>query len=200
MSAVVAFRQRVMDTIKDTIPEINEVDWYNGMFDEDDIAAWTLRTPCSIVSCRSSAPAKSHTTGELIVTVNVLVVTIIEDRIAPRDADEKVWNIIETIADLAHNNRWGDPRAAEPCKIGIDVLSIPELRREGVAIGITKWETTLTIGRNKVEEREYIYYNGERVAQTPASVFLGETITAADQKSERHVSEFSADGNISDLP
>ena len=49
MSAIVNFRTKIIEAIKTVAPEM-DVDWYDGLFDEKDIADWTLKTPCARVA------------------------------------------------------------------------------------------------------------------------------------------------------
>ena len=76
---------------------------------------------------------------------------------------------VEQVAILANLNTFGDPNAAPATKIDFKRISQPELRREGITVGIVEWQSDLMIGRNRSREREYVYFNGQQVTQVPRS-------------------------------
>lgn len=189
MSNIVAFRERVMEQIRTKITDVKEVEWYDGMFDEDDVIEWALKTPACMVSV-INAPTTPHSTGELNASLKVIVVTIVQDRTVPRDADAVCWKIIEDIAVLAHNHQFGDPNAGVSEKIAFKRLSVPAMRREGVALGITEWMTTLTMGVNEVKKREFFYNpaTGEEITQLPETLTgEGSVIDVAGNQSAREI-------------
>ncbi|MEE9481856.1 hypothetical protein [Methylobacterium ajmalii] len=153
MSDIVAFRQRIMDTIEANVPGIAKVDWYDGLFDEDDVREWGLNTPAVMVAVLT-VPNDHHTTGEILADLHCLATVITQDVAEPRDNDLQNWTLMEAIAKLANLNQFGDPNAAAACDVEMKRLRHPELRREGVAIGIVEWRSNLTIGRNRQAERD----------------------------------------------
>lgn len=177
MSKITEFRDRVVNVLKEQVQGLQEVEWYDGLFDEKDINEWSLRTPCAMVAVRR-APASNHSTGELNIPLRVHAVVITQDSRVPRDADAACWDLIEEIAVLANLNNFGDPNAGYSSDVRFERLQDPELRREGIAVGLAEWTTTLTIGRNMTAEHEYVYdpATGERVVQTPRDLFLGRAV------------------------
>lgn len=167
MSAIVNFRNKIIETIKTAAPNL-DVDWYDGLFDEKDVADWTLKTPCARVAV-IKVPAEHHTTGELNACLRVVVVIIDENRHILLDGDGHAWDLVEQVAILANLNTFGDPNAAPATKIDFKRISQPELRREGITVGIVEWQSDLMIGRNRSREREYVYFNGQQVTQVPRS-------------------------------
>jgi len=193
MSNVVAFRERIMGSIKAGVPELREVEWYDGMFDEHDVSDWALMTPCAVVSVMD-APAKPHSTGELNVTLRVVVVTVVQDARAPRDADKLCWDVVEKIAVLAQHNQFDDPNAGTPTNIKFKRLSVPSMRREGIALGITEWHQTLTFGVNSARDRLQIRNpeTGEPIMSVPEWLG-GATVVRGVAISERETLQLSED-------
>jgi hypothetical protein len=168
MSAIVAFRQKIIDAIKTAAPEM-DIEWYDGLFDETDIADWTLKTPCARVAVMN-VPTEQTSTMEMNALLRVVVVIIDENRFAQLDGDARAWELIEKVAILANLNTFGDPNAAPARAVKFKRISQPVLRREGVAVGVVEWESDLMIGRNRVLERDFVYFNGQMVRQVPQSV------------------------------
>ncbi|MCW2078014.1 UNVERIFIED_ORG: hypothetical protein M2193_000189 [Bradyrhizobium japonicum] len=167
MSAIVNFRTNVIEAINAIAPEMN-VDWYDGLFDEKDIADWTLKTPCARVAVMN-VPTEHHSTGELNACLRVVVVIIDENRYVQMDGDANAWDLVEKVAIMANLNTFGDPNAAPATKVIFKRISQPELRREGIAVGIVEWTSDLMIGRNRSVERSYFFLNGERINKVPRS-------------------------------
>jgi hypothetical protein len=167
MSKIVAFRERIIDAVKTLIPGI-DVEWYDGLFDEHDIADWTLKTPCARVAVMN-VPTEQTSTMEMNANLRVVVVVIDENKFANLDGDARAWDIVEKIAVMANLNAFGDPNAAPASKVKFKRISQPVLRREGVSVGLVEWESDLMIGRNRVLERDFIYFNGKMVRQVPRS-------------------------------
>jgi hypothetical protein len=172
MSKIVAFRDRVCETIAAAAPELRDVEWYDGLFDEHDISDWSLNTPCARVAVMTTT-TQHEMTGEMNACLRVVVVIIDQDGQRQRDADARAWELVERVAVLANLNQFGDPDAAPATKVKFSRLSQPELRREGVSIGVVEWESDLTIGNNRSKAREFIYYNGQQVTQLPRSNVTG---------------------------
>lgn len=173
MSSVVNFRERIMDTIKGAVTDLYEVNWYDGIFDEKDLVEWAHKTPAAYVSVLVNSETQHHTTGELNVPLRCVVVVIDADTYEPRDADNRIWKICEEIGVLANRNRFGDPNAGNATKIKFQRLVHPELRREGVAVGIVEWQSTLTLGINHAANNTFVHHNGRRITKHPRSKILG---------------------------
>ncbi|WP_316207397.1 hypothetical protein [Bradyrhizobium sp. SZCCHNR3118] len=174
MSAIVTFRQNIIDSVKAAVPELLDVDWYDGLFDEKDVADWTLKTPSARVAVMN-VPTEHHTTGEMNACLRVVVVIIDENRYALLDGDARAWELVEKVAILANLNQFGDPNAAPATKVKFKRLSDPALRREGITVGIVEWQSDLMIGTNRSKAREFIYFNGQQVTQVPRSQVTGRT-------------------------
>lgn len=180
MSKIVDFRTRIMEAIT-ALELFAEVDWYDGVFDQTDIEEWSLRSPSAFVSVRR-APTEHHGTGELNADLRCVVAIIAQDRTRPRDADTLVWDLIEAVSDLANLNKFGDPNAGAATGIKFERLVDPELRREGVAVGVVEWCSNFTFGTNTFDERNAIYHNGVRITQTPETLGgRASAIRAADK-------------------
>jgi hypothetical protein len=171
MSKIVDFRQRIIDAIKAMYPDM-DVDWYDGLFDEHDIAEWTLKTPSARVAVMN-APGEHEVTGELNARLRCVVVIIDENRNVALDGDARAWEYVENIAIMANLNKFGDPNAAPATMVKFRRISQPVLRREGVAVGVVEWESDLTIGHNRVLEREFFYRpDGSMITQVPRSTHV----------------------------
>jgi len=178
MSKIVDFRQRIIDTIKAMYPDM-DVDWYDGQFDEHDIADWTVKTPSARVAVMNSN-TEHEATGEMNARLRCVVVIIDENRHAALDGDARAWEYVENIAIKANLNKFGDPNAAPAWGVKFRRISQPVLRREGVSIGVVEWESDLTIGTNRVLEREYFYRpDGSMITQTPQSVTTRASVNAS---------------------
>jgi hypothetical protein len=186
MSKIVDFRQRIIDTIKTMYPGM-DVDWYDGLFDEHDIADWTLKTPSARVAVMS-VPTEHEVTGELNARLRCVVVIIDENRHIALDGDASAWEYVEAIAIKANLNQFGDPNAAPATKVKFQRISQPVLRREGVSVGVVEWESALTIGHNRIRERDFFYdpVTGDLITQTPRSLRTrGHVHTAALERDEQ---------------
>ncbi|MGJ4953032.1 hypothetical protein [Bradyrhizobium sp. HKCCYLS20291] len=169
MGKVVNFRQKIIDGIKAMYPTM-DVDWYDGLFDEQDIADWTLKTPCARVAVMASKSEPTFT-GELNALLRVVVVLIDENRNVALDGDARAWDMVETVATWAHQNQFGHPDAAPAQNVQFKRISQPVLRREGVSVGVVEWQSDLMIGTNQVLKREFFYYpqTGEMITKVPSS-------------------------------
>ncbi|MEH2517483.1 hypothetical protein V1279_003056 [Bradyrhizobium sp. AZCC 1610] len=168
MSKVVTFRNNVIDAVKGLFPEM-DVEWYDGLFDEQDIADWTLKTPCARVAVMN-APTAHHSTMEMNTSLRVVVVIIDENRHVALDGDARAWEYVEKLAVFANLNKFNTPDAAPATKVRFKRISQPVLRREGVSVGVVEWESSVMIGRNRVLERDYFYRpDGSMITQTPQS-------------------------------
>jgi hypothetical protein len=155
MSKIVDFRDRIIEALKVKFGNLRQVEWYDGIFDEEDVQEWVVDTPSAWVSV-DNVDGDQHSTGEMNATLRCIVAIVDQDVNVPREADARVWSLIEGIADWARLNKFGDPNAGGACNIKFRRLKHPALRREGVALGIVEWRSTLTIGRNWYVEREFI--------------------------------------------
>lgn len=169
MSKIVGFRGKIIEELKTKVPDLKEVDWWDGLFDHTDISEWALKTPAAFVSV-TNVPTSHATTGELSTDLKCVIAVIEQDRRSPRDADEKVWDLLEQIAVLVNFNSFGDDNAAPGCDVKFKRLRDPELRREGVAVGVIEWNSGLTIGNNRARDRDLVMFNGQRVTQMPTSL------------------------------
>lgn len=169
MSKIVAFREAVMQSLRDNVTDLREVDWYDGIFNQDDVSEWTLRTPSAFVAVMSG-PSDHYATGEMAMDLRVVVAIVDQDHRSPRDADERVWGLCEQVSILANLNTFGIADASAATKVKFRRFAHPELRHEGVAIGVVEWQSTLTIGRNRVRERDFVYHQGVRIDQTPLNL------------------------------
>jgi hypothetical protein len=190
MGKIVDFRQKVMDGLKLLIPEL-DVDWYDGLFDEHDIADWVLKTPCARVAVMN-VPSEHTTTGELNACMRVVCVIIDENKYAELDGDARAWDMIEKVATWANQNYFGHPDAGPATKIKFQRLSQPVLRREGVTVGVVEWVSDLMIGTNKARERDTVYYNGQKVTQVPQSKIIA--------RGNVHTARFSANDELDVTP
>ena len=155
MSKIVEFRDRVIEEIRTKVPELLNVDWYDGLFDEDDVKEWGGAAPSAYVALLKTN-ATPHSTGEMLVDLAVVVVVVTQDGYSSRDADSQNWDFIERIAVLAKDNQFGDANAGIAAGIDFKRMRHPELRREGVAVGLVEWTSNLTIGVNKTQRRNEI--------------------------------------------
>lgn len=158
MSKIVSFRQRVIDSISDQVTQLRSVDWYDGLFDEGDLKEWVVDAPCAMVSVFNVPKAEHHSTRELNLDLRCVVVVITADEREPRSADAQVWEIMEEIVVLANLNTFGDPNAGPSTDLQFKRLRDPELRREGVALGVVEWSSGLTIGYDHVRDVEFYHH------------------------------------------
>jgi hypothetical protein len=189
MSKIVDFRNRIIETIKAMYPDM-DVDWYDGLFDEHDIAEWTVKTPSARVAVMN-APGEHETTGELNARLRCVVVIIDENRFAALDGDARAWEYVESIAIKVNLNKFGDPNAAPATMVKFRRISQPVLRREGVSVGVVEWESALTIGHNRVRERDFFYRpDGSEITQLPRSTHTRGYVHTADGRSGTETTDF----------
>ncbi|WP_439357782.1 hypothetical protein [Bradyrhizobium sp. DASA03007] len=192
MSKIVDFRQRIIDTIKGMYPDM-DVDWYDGLFDEHDIADWTVKTPSARVAVMSTT-GEHEVTGELNARLRCVVVVIDENRYAALDGDARAWEYVENIALKANLNKFGDPNAAPATMVKFRRISQPVLRREGVSIGVVEWESDLTIGTNRVLTRDFFYRpDGTMITQTPQTVHTSGYVHNATGAAETETTDFTVE-------
>jgi hypothetical protein len=187
MSKIVAFRDNIIDAVKGLFPEM-DVEWYDGLFDEHDIADWTLKTPCARVAIMN-VPTEHTSTMEMNACLRVVVVIIDENKQVNRDGDNRAWEFVEGLAVFANLNKFGNADAAPATKVKFKRISQPVLRREGVSVGVVEWESALMIGRNRVLERDFIYHQGQMITQVPQSkvVARGHAIMASGLTAEEEL-------------
>ncbi|MCP1757846.1 hypothetical protein [Bradyrhizobium elkanii] len=184
MSKIVAFRDNIIDAIKELIPDL-DVEWYDGLFDEHDIADWVLKTPCARVAVMN-VPTNHLSTGELNAHLRVVVVIVDENRAVDRDGDARAWDFVEQIAVWANLNQFGNPDAAPATNVKFQRLSQPVLRREGVSVGVVEWLSNLTIGVNRARQRDMAFHLGLPVEKMP----LTTVVTSSDiHQGDRHLFE-----------
>jgi hypothetical protein len=193
MSKIVDFRNRIIDFVKALYPDM-DVDWYDGQFDEHDIAEWTVKTPSARVAVMNST-GDHEVTGELNARLRVVIVIIDENRFVALDGDARAWEYVETIAIEANLNKFGDPNAAPATMVKFRRLSQPVLRREGVSIGVVEWESDLTIGHNRVLARDFFYdpATGQRINQLPRSNHTRGHVHMADGKQNDEQTDFTVE-------
>jgi hypothetical protein len=174
-SQIITFRDRIIEALKQGVPELRSVDWYDGLFDEQDVNDWIVEAPAAYVAAVSIPKNMPHTTGEMNACLRIIVTVVTEDKYNARDNDEQSWEIMEKIAILANMNRFGDPNAAPAETPMLKRLRDPGLRREGVALGVVEWDSGFTFGTNKSVEHEFIRNTetGEFITKVPDNLFLG---------------------------
>ncbi|WP_298962223.1 hypothetical protein [uncultured Methylobacterium sp.] len=148
MSLIAGLRQRIVDAIRDEIDDLYNVDWYDGLFDEEDVTEWGQSAPAAYVAVLK-APTDPHATGEMLADLQIVVVVVTQDVSQAREGDGQNWGFMERIAALAKDNAFGDPNAAPAANVDFKKMRHPHLRREGVHIGVVEWRSNLTIGTNK---------------------------------------------------
>lgn len=176
MSKVVEFRNRVITAFQD-LGIFNDVNWYDGLFDEADIKDWSVRSPAAFVSVRRSAEPYQNAKGTTDYCLRCVVTLIAQDYTSPRDADETMWDLIEKTIALVNLNYFGDPNVGPANKVTFQRLVDPELRREGVAVGIVEWQQSMELGENWYDRRDRIMNGLERVTQVPMNVSAHTTVT-----------------------
>jgi hypothetical protein len=163
MSKIVEFRDRVIEEIRTKVPELQAVDWYDGLFDEDDVKEWGGAAPSAYVALLKTNTTP-HSTGEMLVDLAVVVVVVTQDQYEAREADAQNWDFIERIAILAKDNQFGDPNAGIAANIDFKRMRHPDLRREAVAVGLVEWTTNLTIGvKADTRRNEILGIDGEQI-------------------------------------
>lgn len=176
MSEIIGFRDRIIEHLRTEVPELKSVDWYDGLFDEHDVDEWIVDAPAAYVAAVSIPKNDAHQTGEMNATLRIIVTVVTEDKFSPRDNDTQNWFLMEKIAVLANQNRFGDSNAAPADTPMLKRLRDPALRREGIALGVVEWDSGYTFGRNRTFEHEFAYdpHTGERITKMPTmNAFLG---------------------------
>lgn len=185
-SAIIDYRTDVIEAIKNSVTGLNTVDWYDAIFDENDVKDWSLMTPAAFVAVRDTTGI-IHSTGEINMSLDMGVVVVTGD-VSNRDSDATSWALIEQILVLVNYNRFGNVNAAVPTNLRMSRLREPELRQMGVALGLVEWTAGLTIGINQTEKQEFVYdpITGLRITQVPTRLITaGLSInTAAGSTSE----------------
>jgi hypothetical protein len=179
MSKIVAFRDKIVEQIREKVTDLAEVDWYDGLFDEQDIKDWSLKTPCAFVSVTCDKPVEHLPTKEMNVDLKCVVAVVVQDYRDPRDSDKQTWSILEQIATLANLHKFNFPDASLATAVKFRRIRDPELRREGVALGIVEWSSGVTIGENRVLARDFYYLNGVLMTDLPEHI-TAETIVRND--------------------
>lgn len=156
MSDIVDYRTRVTDAVRDLFgDELYHVDWYDGLFDEEDLKEWGAGAPAVYIA-NLNAPTRQHSTGQMLGDVQMVAIVVTDDRSSPepRANDAQCWNIMERVADLVNENVFGHPRASIPEGLSIKKLRHPDLRRDGMSLGVVEWTVAITLGRNRARDRD----------------------------------------------
>jgi hypothetical protein len=73
---------------------------------------------------------------------------------------------MERVADVVNENSFGHPRASIPEGLSIKKLRHPDLRREGMSLGVVEWTVNITLGRNRARDRdEPLFDDGPRAGE-----------------------------------
>jgi hypothetical protein len=176
MSKVVDFRNRVIESLKN-LNVFAEVDWYDGVFDEQDISDWSLRSPAAFVSVQRSSEPEVDSSGQVNPCLRCVVAIITQDRAVPRQADAEIWGLIEAVVAHVTHNYFGDPNVGPGHNPFFQRLVDPELRREGVAVGIVEWKQSIRLGTDHFDRRDAVMNGGTRVTAVPDNVTAHTTVT-----------------------
>jgi phage gp37-like protein len=165
MSAIVEYRTRVTEAIRDLFKdELYNVDWYDGLFDEKDLHDWGQGAPAVYVA-NLNVPTRQHATGQMLGDVQMVAVVITDDRTSPepRASDAQCWDLMERVADLVNENSFGHLKASIPEGLSIKKLRHPDLRNQGVSLGVVEWTVNITLGRNRARDRDEPRYDADRL-------------------------------------
>jgi hypothetical protein len=175
MSKIVDVRNNIIEKLTSDVPDLKEVNWFDGMFDQKDVADWSLKTPCAMVAVMTTPKSDNHSTGELNVDLRCLVVIIDNDMGAQRDADERVWNISEQVIVVVNQTTF-HADAAPTERVRLNRLIHPDLRNEGAYVAIVEWHFGLMLGKRKTDMHEFLYYPADkRIVQTPKTSWQANT-------------------------
>jgi phage gp37-like protein len=170
MSAIVEYRTRVVEAVREIFDQdLYTVDWYDGLFDEEDLKEWGAGAP-SVFVANINSPTRPHSTGQMIGDVQMVAIVVTDDRSSTvaRSSDAQCWDIMERVADVVNENTFGHEKASVPEGLSIKKLRHPELRREGMSIGVVEWTVAITLGRNRARDRdEPRDDNNERIPMPP---------------------------------
>lgn len=156
MSRILELRENIEAWVRETCPELREVDWYDGQFDITDLRNWVAKPPCAFLAA-SVGEDELVVTGESQINLDCVLVFCDQDKKAGRDADRRVWQLMERTAIGLRLQSFGNENATPSWGVSMRRLMDPVIRREGVAFGLVRWRIGITIGENKARERDIIY-------------------------------------------
>lgn len=167
MSRILDFRDSVEAWVRATCPELREVDWYDGQFDITDLRNWTAKPPCAFIAA-STGTGDLVVTGESQANLECVLVLCDQDNKQGRDADRRVWEMMERCFIDLRLQDFGNEWATASWDVRMRRLMDPVIRREGVAFGVVTWCSGVTLGHNRARERDLIYgEDGEPITQVP---------------------------------
>jgi len=176
MSRILDFRDNVLQHVKTLCPELREVDWYDGQFDIADLRNWTAKPPSAFIAT-STGTEELVVTGESQIDLDCIMVVVDQDKTRGRDADRRVWEILERCVVDFRLQSFGDPNASAAWRVRARRLMDPVIRREGVAFGVVTWKSAVTVGTNRARERDQILGpDGNPIQKVPVYLAIGESV------------------------
>jgi len=134
-----AFRQSVVSTFKEAMPQLRECEAQFGRFDLDALEKNMVRAPAVRVAVLRARPA-NQPSAEIAADLACAAFVVTEGR----DRDETAWTIAEAIAVILHSAQlFGLTRLAAPRDVDIQPLLAISLKNRGVAIVAVEWRQEL---------------------------------------------------------
>lgn len=158
-----AYRDAVVLTIKNAMPELKNCETQFGRFNVDDLDQTSFKTPSVRVAVLSAGVAPQAEKPDAPMKCGAFVVT------DGRDRDKNAWAISEAIALLLGPSQlFGINKMSAPEKIQITPLVTGAIKSRGISIIAVTWDQTLrALGGDIFDENGYLleelYINGELV-------------------------------------
>jgi hypothetical protein len=147
--SIIAYRSSIIDKLKESFPQLNDVSPHPGKFTLEDFDRLSHRSPAAYVAVLG-APAKDKlATGEILFDIHIGV--FIATRASRDDApDVEGWQLAEAIAALAQWNYF-NTHSFPADKIEIENLWSTKQDRKAICIMGVAWVSQLKIGTDYVD-------------------------------------------------
>ncbi|EGG93496.1 hypothetical protein IMCC1989_1152 [gamma proteobacterium IMCC1989] len=143
----IELRQKVLEKIKEELPDLKEVSLHPGRFNLDELKRIGTKAPAVYVSLMGTPTVKRIETGENEVYIRLAAFIVTRDeRKLPKD--EAALAIVESLLVVIPCQRWGLKNTSDAVNVKADNLFNGSIERKGVAMWAITWEQTLRIGED----------------------------------------------------
>ena len=142
--SILDYRQAVIDKLKTSFPQLQDVQSHPGKFTIEDIKRLCLKTPAAFVAVLSAPGKEKISTGQMLFDVSVAVFIATRHK-TTKNAEAQGWKLAEAIATLAMWNQFSF-KAFPAQTIEIENLWSSALDKDWSCIMAVAWDMQVLIG------------------------------------------------------